>query len=319
MSAKSPMGSPLDQDHLEKVVLAQRIGQSLSGPKAGKERLVAEDIARVLARDVSVIVRQTLAFELRRADHLPHDLGMRIAKDIVEVSGTFLESTMTFSDEDLAALVPLIEENARVSIARRANLSGVVSIAIVEFSGERAVTFLLRNPGAEIPEKACRVVMERFEKSQAVLDQMASRVDLPVSVIEELVQMVSGKFAQILRQHYQVQPGTAAKITGAAHNVGVAQILESRDPARITAFVGKLKASGNLTLETVLQALEYGNKIYFSCLIVELTGIPRENVHRLINAGGEAALEGLFKSGSIPSAYKKRFIIAYKKQFKESD
>jgi len=89
---------------IEKLALARKVGVFLSeGQKPDRERRVVENVAQTLANDLSLEVRQTLAFELRRANHLPRDLAEHIARDAEEVSGQFLMHTEVFSPEDLAS------------------------------------------------------------------------------------------------------------------------------------------------------------------------------------------------------------------------
>eukprot|EP00657_Telonema_sp_P-1_P011923 TRINITY_DN774_c0_g1_i2.p1 TRINITY_DN774_c0_g1~~TRINITY_DN774_c0_g1_i2.p1 ORF type:complete len:156 (+),score=69.20 TRINITY_DN774_c0_g1_i2:123-590(+) len=102
----------------EKVVLAQRVSRFLSsGGRETEELEAATNIARALAQDMSVQVRETLAFELRLCRDIPQDLAARIASDVESVSGAFVETTFALSDSQWAGLIPHLEEHAHIPVS----------------------------------------------------------------------------------------------------------------------------------------------------------------------------------------------------------
>ena len=57
-----------------------------------RARSIAEDIFRVLLRDVEVRVRAALSENLKDSQILPHDIALSLAKDVIEVAEPVLKT-----------------------------------------------------------------------------------------------------------------------------------------------------------------------------------------------------------------------------------
>ncbi len=53
-----------------------------SGEFSDSERRLAEEIFRILARDVEVRVREALSVHLKECPQIPHDIALSLAKDV---------------------------------------------------------------------------------------------------------------------------------------------------------------------------------------------------------------------------------------------
>ena len=85
-----------------RVELADKVAASLSGPGlAPGEIALAQDIVRILARDVEAKVRAAVSQSLRRSQHLPRDVALKLADDIDLVALPLLAESLVLTDEDL--------------------------------------------------------------------------------------------------------------------------------------------------------------------------------------------------------------------------
>ncbi len=289
----------VDRIHLEKVVLAKKVGQFLSADKTDQERAVVENIARLLTKDISGVVRQSLAFELRNCHEMPKDVANRIAKDVEDVASPFLSDTDIFSDHEMADLARAVDEFARIAIARRPHVPGEVSIAIAEMGGEKAVTYLIRNPGAEMPKKACDQVMRRFENTLAVLDLLASRIDLPVSVAEKLINKVSEDCRKTLTKHYRVNGGKARELSDSARISSLFATIEKASQRQIDDYVFELMRRDELTDQLILQMTAKGSLKFFESAMAIKLGLPVTNVRALLRDGSQIGLSRLLEKAHI--------------------
>ena len=67
--------------------VATKVAAQLNTDRLSQEELrLAQDIARLMARDVAQAVRQTLSESLRRTRHLPRDVAVRLAEDVDAVA-----------------------------------------------------------------------------------------------------------------------------------------------------------------------------------------------------------------------------------------
>jgi len=75
------------------------------GALSEAERTLAEQIFRVMVQDAEVKVRESLSSHLKSSANLPHDIAVKMAKDVEQVSLPVLEFSKVLSDTDLIDIV----------------------------------------------------------------------------------------------------------------------------------------------------------------------------------------------------------------------
>ncbi len=293
----------LEEGHLDKIVLAAKVGKFLAVEQEPRERSVVENLARVLANDVSNFVRQTLAMEVINCRFLPRDVAERIAHDIEDVAASFLEATEIFSAQELARLVPDIEEHGRAAIARRPELPATVSSAIVESGGELAILTLLRNAGANIPEATNLIIIDRFSDRELMMEALASRPELPLSVVESVVNYVSAECRIALIEDYGLSEDLSHMLVEETRAAALSEMLSGATLAQVTDYVREVKKKNELTPSLILAMMEKGDRRFFEVSMAELINLPVTNVRALIRNGGPAGLQQLLSCASIGEIY----------------
>lgn len=293
----------LEEGHLDKIVLAAKVGKFLAIEQDPSERSVVENLARVLAGDVSTVVRQTLAMEVVNCRFLPKDVAERIACDLEDVSASFLEATEIFSERELARLVPDIEEHGRASIARRQQLPAMVSSAIVESGGEMSVLTLLRNAGADIPEDANLIVIDRFSDREIMMETLAARPELPLSVVESVINYVSAECRVTLIDDYDLSEDLSQMLVEESRAAALSEMLSGASLAQVTEYVREVKKKNELTPSLILAMMGKGDRRFFEVAMAELVNLPVTNVRALIRNGGSAGLQQLLSCASISETY----------------
>ena len=91
-----------------RATVAGKIGPLLDDDLSASEREIAEAVARRLAQDVVVLVRHALAMSVRNSRLLPKDIAYRLAFDVEEVAGPFLEVTDVFGEQELARIAKAV-------------------------------------------------------------------------------------------------------------------------------------------------------------------------------------------------------------------
>lgn len=290
---------------LEKVVLARKVGLFLVDEHPPEERRVVIEVAESLARDMSVAVRQTLAFELRRARDLPRDLAERIARDVEDVSSPFLSHTEIFSPEDLAELARELEEHARVAIARRSVVPSIVAVAIAEAGGERSVTFLVRNPGADLSEAGDRVVT-RFGGHRALMEHLAKRADLSLVLAHRLLDHISEACRAELVARHGIDVESADKAVSAATGANLVRWVKGASRCALTDYIRQLEERGALTDRLLVDVLRNGGIRLLESLLAHRTGIDIAAIEAVVHTGRPAYLGKLLKkAGMSPKQIKK--------------
>jgi len=294
------------QGDAEKLALARKVGLYLvESDDEAEDRNVVEEVAYTLACDISVEVRQTLAFELRRASPLPRELAECIARDVAEVASPFLAQTEAFDPEDLAALARELDESLRITIARRRHVPGVVAAAIAETGGERSVTFLIRNSGADLDD-ASQSILDRFYGNRKLMDYLSERTDLPLAVVDRLVEHVSQTCRHALVERYGLDPERAEVYSEAARAGGLARWVMEASRGRLNEYIRQLESRGALTDRFLADVTRYGGVRFFESVMAYRTGIDLERVEEIVRRGHPDYSQRLLKKAGFKGAAVKK-------------
>jgi len=287
---------------LEKVVLTQRIAGFLSSDHNDEERAAIENVARLLAQDISLQVREALAFELRTCKILPHDLAAKIASDVESVASPFLSSTEVFSDVQLAGLVPHLAEHAHISLARRSDIGPQACMAIVSVGSDKTVNFIIRNEHIKIQEDALKTVTKRFGMNREMMDLLAARADLPLGIVEKIIQKVSEDCRTALAKTYNVDPAIAQELTQSAQNETVWRRIEKASPTQIHAYVIELRKVSQVTTDMVLEFAGRGSLNFLESFIALEAGLTLGAVRTAFYSGDMSAFVSVMQQASISKA-----------------
>jgi len=299
-----------DQTQLEKVLLAKKASAMLDSRDDRKEISVIQNLIRVLYSDVSTIVRQVLAFELRNSKNIPIDVAHMIVRDIECVSSPFLEETELFEDDELVELAGSLEEHGHISLARRPSVSYRLAETLASIGSSRVVRYLITNPGAEMSETACQSVLERFDGEQGLMEIMAQRRGLPMSAVRALIERVSEQYRQALMDSYGLNDGCVEDLLTRVKAGSEESLTNLLDVDRLISHIRYLNSSDSLKPDLILSHLNDGNRLYFEISVSVLSDLPLENVQTLIRKGGRSGAIGLLNRARIPSTYHSLFMNA---------
>lgn len=308
MDLKSSQG--VDRTHLEKIVLARKVGRFLTDCHADDERLVVEQVALKLAQDLNMEVRRTLAFELRMAQCLSRDLADRIARDVEEVSSSFLANADVFADEDLALLARSLKESARIAIARRSHVPDVVSLAIAEAGTERSVTFLVRNPGADL-SLAVEKVLDRFGTRSVIMDSLGKRGDLPLTVIYRLIDRVSSACRVALVHDYGLNDAVAAELEERTKAHSLLHWVKGASYAALNSYIRHMEQHGALTDRFLADITARGGIRLLEKAVVYKSGIDITAVQAVLRSDCLARKQKLLKKCGYREDEAVRLLRAY--------
>ena len=281
--------------------LAGKLGPELDSARLTAAELdLAQDIVRILAKDVEDSVRAALSQSVLSSRHLPRDVALRLATDIETVALPILGQSPVLTDADLVGLVRDGSAARHLAIARRQAVAEPVSDALVTHAGAEAVTALLENPGAAIAEPTLGRAIDRFADSGAVTTAMVRRATLPPAVAERLVTLVSIQLRDHLVQHHALPASTAADIVMHGRERAVIRLSAGAADEALTAMVTQMQAAGRLTPSLVVRSLCTGDIGFFEAVMAALTGVRVENVHILLHDAGPLGLASLYRRSGLP-------------------
>lgn len=285
--------------------VASKLAGDIDSPTLTDAELrTAQDIIRIMAKDVEVTVRAALSKSLRRATHLPHDVAVRMANDVAAVALPILANSLVLTDEDLIDVVRRGSALKQAAIAGRQEVSEPVSAALVTGGDEAAVTVLMRNAGARVSEQSLGQAIDRFPDSEAVKESIVQRDTLPLTVTERLVVMVSDRLREHLVVHHKLPPALATDIMLQTRERATLDISSGVGEQHLQEMVAQMHRAGRLTPTLVLRALCIGDMAFFEAAIAAMAGVSVENARILIHDGGRKGFAAVYeKSGLAPELF----------------
>jgi uncharacterized protein (DUF2336 family) len=287
----------------ERAVAAHKLCRTLDREElSAEDRAAAADILRVMAADAAELVRRALAVTLKASNLIPHDVAVKLARDVESISLPMLNFSPVFSDDDLSEIIRLGGPVRQLAIAKRPELSEKVAGAMVEYGSEDAVETTLANDNAAFSENILQRALDRFEKSEQVLAAVAYRNALPLSVTERLINMVGDQVRDHLLNSHALSPETALTIAmGAKERATVDLVDQAGRAADPKAFAAHLHKVERLSASLLLRGLAHGHMTFFECALAELAGVPHHRTWLMIHDAGPLGLRAIYDRAGLPA------------------
>lgn len=282
-----------------------------SGRLKPAEWAIALDIMRAMAADAEAAVRHAVADSMKGSTAMPRDLAMKLAKDDAAVALPILEWSPVLTDEDLVAVLTDGNGAKQVAIARRPEVSTTVASALIDTGNAAAVTTLVSNEGAVLGEDLLKRTLDRYSKFETVKSAMVYRSELPVTISERLVALVSDKLKVELASRHSLSDDIASDIILEARERATVGLISKSTPAQDTqALVAQLHSRGRLTPSLVLRALCSGDIRFVEDAFAEISGISAPKVSMLVHDAGPLGLKSIYKKCNFPEQMFPAFRVA---------
>jgi uncharacterized protein (DUF2336 family) len=295
------------------------------GALSDTERLIAEDIFRVMVKDAEERVRAALSKQLKHIPELSPDVARSLASDVSDaVALPMLEFSEALSDEDLIQIVRTQGSSRQAAIAGRETVSGKVAGVLASEGSEVAVAVLVGNEGAELNEAAMNTVLDRFGDSEFVQEPLVRRNTLPVAVSERLVAMVSDKLQEYLVTHHELSADLASDMVMQSRERATLGLIGNNAADNdVEALVAQLHRNGRLTQSIILRSLCAGDLTFFEAALSRLSKVPLVNARTLIHDEGKLGLKSIYDRAGLPAklfpAYRVAFDVARENEHERSD
>ncbi|MDE1901978.1 MAG: DUF2336 domain-containing protein [Alphaproteobacteria bacterium] len=282
--------------------LAGKLAVEIDNPGLTEnESALAQDIVRLMAKDVEASVRQALAENLRSATRLPHDVALKLASDIETVALPILQHSQVLTDADLINIIRSGSDAKQESVASRKGISESVSDALVTTGGEKAVARLMENATAKISEASLGKAVDRFHDNDSIKEKIVKRPALPPTVTERLITMVADNMRDYLVTHHQVSPGLAADIVMQSRERTVVGLSGKSNAEELEKLVTQMHDNDRLTPSLVLRALCMGDVAFFEMAIAVMANVPVINARILLHDAGRLGLKALYERAGMPA------------------
>lgn len=287
----------------ERALAAHKLCRKIDRAELGEEdRQVAHDILRVMAADAAELVRRAMAVTLKSSNLLPHDVAMRLARDVESVSLPVISFSPVFTDADLAEIIRIGGSARQMAVAQRPKLSSRITAQLVEEAGEAVVATACANDNARFSEVSLKKALSRFAKSEQVLQAVAYRATLPLAVAERLIDMVGDQLRDHILTHHALSAElTLELIVDAKERATIDLVDQAGRTADPKAFVAHLHGAGRLSPSLLLRALAHGHMTFFEWGVAELAGVPHHRAWLMIHDAGPLGLKAICERAGLPA------------------
>jgi uncharacterized protein (DUF2336 family) len=188
-----------------------------------------------------------------------------------------------------------------VAVASRETLSTTVTGAIAGHAVPEAVERALANDNAAFDAAGLDSALDRFAGVSAITAAMVHRNELPVSVTEKLVTMVSGELFDRLVNHHELPPQLAIDLALGVRERATIDIVEQAARQKdLGAFLAKLNIAGRLTPSLIMRGLCLGYMEFVEHALAELAAMPHPRMWLLVHDNGPLGLKTAFERCGLP-------------------
>ncbi len=278
-----------------RAVAAQRICRTFRDSKLNDdEREFAYKILNYMVHDVADIVRRALSVTLKNSPNLPRNIALKLAADIDSVAVPLIENSPVFNDSDLIAVLKSKAAAKIMAVAKRKTLSDPITRAIVRFGDHHAVAEMAANDGAVISEDTAAAILTLYKDDDLIKESFIDRRDLPVSIAEKLITLVTEDVAIQLQQRHALSPQVAIDLATRTRQRATVDIIDqswlSRD---IERFVRSIKGQGRLDIGLIIRAACCGQMRFVEHALANLAGLNHAKAAIMIHDSGPFGLQAL--------------------------
>lgn len=266
-----------------------------------EERAHAEGIIAIMAQDAAVLVRRALSVALKNSPKLPREIANRLARDVESIALPVILNSPVLTDHDLVEIVRASPPAKQIAVASREKLSCTVTGAISTYAVGEAVERALANDNAMFDEDGLETALDRFAGVSTITAAMVHRGELPVSVTEKLVSIVTGELFDHLVNNHELPPQIAIDLAMSSRERATLDIVEQAALQRdLTRFVQQLNLNGRLTPSLLMRGLCLGHIDFVEHAMAELGGISHQRMWLLMHDSGPLGLKAAFDRAGLP-------------------
>ena len=171
---------------------------------------------------------------------------------------------------------------------------------MVERGDEDVVVAVVTNPGAELREPALDRALDRFGDSPRLQEPMIGRSELPISVSERLVSVVSERLRdELVKRHAMSADLATDLVLDGRERATLALISDTEQPDQVAKMVAEMHAHGRLTDSILVRAACTGDLSFLELGLAVRTGVPIVNAKALVHDAGRKGLSALIERAGI--------------------
>jgi uncharacterized protein (DUF2336 family) len=269
----------------------------VSERNVSENELFEEIVLRVM-KDVDVPGRADLAESIADKAKASRRIIVALARDEITVARPVLERSSVLEDEDLVSLSGEVSDDHLQAISRRRTLSEMVTDVLLERGSRVVMQLLAANAGARFSPVGFSQLLDNARQDETLQYDLATRPDLPESVVDNLSKLLSDKLRHTLRSMGLNSPDTLAPSLLETLHLRLSSALDERErEGREIATIVRDVALGASTIDREVLPLARADRAYdIAQIVAELAHVDHATVMKAIIGGSEEPLVVLFRS-----------------------
>ena len=288
-----------------KILTAKKISAYYNGNSLTDDGIrLAEDIFRIMVKDIEIQVREILSDSLKKARNIPKDIVEAIINDHESVAVPFIKYYKDFSTEDLLRILQFPSVKKQKAVAERQDLHEDISQYIVDKCSEEVVDTLLKNQSSHINEQSFFTLINKYHDKENIKENIISRHELPISVIEKIINYLSQELKRRLIITHKLPTDIASDLIEQVKEKATLKISEEySNDKQIEELVHQLYSNNRLTPSLVVRSICLGDLTFFEYALVYLSNTPITEVRRtLFNSSLDFMIRNLLRKAYIPKS-----------------
>lgn len=258
-----------------------------------QERDLIFNILDKLIHEFEVPIRQRLAERLSRNAAAPRALVVALANDEIAVAQPVLLRSTLLTDEELIRIIQHRSRQHQIAIARRRDISEVVSDELVNTQDSDVITALLENTSARISKATLAYLAEQAEHIDSYQEPLVRRNDLTSELATRLYWIVAANLRDEIMQSYDIHPTDLDDALESTIEDMVAEGLQGNGKGEnlektASELARSMAAERTINAALLIQTLRQGQIPLFEALFEEWTSIAMpQRAEVLYGPGGE--------------------------------
>jgi uncharacterized protein (DUF2336 family) len=255
-----------------------------SNTRSGRESALFDDVLKLVSAEMQDNVLAELAVKFADAPDAPVGLMRDLANHAFEIAAPVLTRSKVLDEQTLLQIVNYQSQQHIKAVAQRADVSEMVSDAIVKFGDDNALDALMRNEGAHVSRSSMEAAVDRARRNEFLHECVVKRNDLPLDLLNEMYFVVETKLRdQIMQRNSKVDPTTLdAALAKARERIRQSVGDLTAEAKNAMAFIQSKKASGELNARLLVSLYREAKRTHFLYGLAEVTGLDNETIDALL-------------------------------------
>lgn len=298
---KTSPGEPI------KTRLIEKLHKSFSDSHLSvEEKLIAEEILRFLAADISVRIRQNIATHFCQDINLPYDIALKLANDLEDVVALpVIQRSVILKDRDLVAIIEGGNVKRQKAVAGRPEVSEYLASQIIKKAAPEAIGRLVENENVKLNPKQTESIISSYASNQPLMRAMISKKKISPMQAHELLTMVSADLRKALIVEYNIPSNVVNNLVHDSKETLILNMIlsnmERRNHATLLQMISRLHDDNDLTFSVLIKALGFGNIDFFEAAIAKIVDLPVQETRIKLSHNLDSFLE-IYTKARLPEA-----------------